>query len=71
MTSKHTKLVREGSLIAEVDVELIQSDQPWAPYLSVEEARKLDEVRLALQKNDVVAAMKYARVFRLTPVSAI
>ncbi|MCC6127537.1 MAG: hypothetical protein IT426_21480 [Pirellulales bacterium] len=68
---KHTKLVREGSLIAEVEVELIESDQSWAPYLTVEEAKKLDEVRLALQNNDIAAATKFARVFRLTPVSSV
>jgi len=70
MTTKHTKLVREGSYVAEVDVELIQSDQPWAPYLSLADAQKLDEVRSWLKRGDVVSALRFARVYRLTPVTA-
>jgi hypothetical protein len=37
----HTKLVREGRYAAEVDIELIESDNGWAPYLSLEDAYKL------------------------------
>jgi hypothetical protein len=70
MTTRHTKLVREGVYVAEVDVDLIQSDQPWAPYLSLVDVRKLDEVRTALKRGDVAPAVKIARVYRLTPVTA-
>lgn len=70
MTRKHVKLVREGDFVAEVEVELIQTDQPWAPYLSLADAGKLDEVRVALKQGDVASAAKLARVYRLTPVSA-
>jgi hypothetical protein len=70
MTTKHTKLVREGAYIAEVDVEWIEADQPWAPYLSLEDARKLDEVRSALKHGNVASAARLARVYRLTPVTA-
>lgn len=69
-TRKHTKMVRENDYVAEVEVELIESDDPWAPYLSLEDARKLDEVRVALRRGHVSAAMKHARVYRLTPVQA-
>ena len=31
--------------VAEVDVELIESDNGWSPYLSVGDAYKLDDVR--------------------------
>lgn len=64
-----TKLLREGQFVAEVDVELIESDEGWAPYLSLEEARKLDSVRKALRAGDVETASKLARVFRLMPVA--
>jgi len=40
---RHTKFVREGSYAAEVDVELIEEDNGWSPYLSLDDARKLDE----------------------------
>lgn len=69
-TRKHTKLVRENDYVAEVTVELIEADEPWAPYLSLEDAHKLDDVRLALRRGDLSAASKQARVYRLTPVAS-
>jgi len=65
---RHTKFVREGSYAAEVDVELIEEDNAWSPYLSLHDARKLDDVREALRREDLDAASRLARVFRLTPV---
>jgi len=65
---KHTKLVRARDYVAEVTVDLIESDDPWAPYLSVEDAQKLDDVRLALRRGDLATALRHARVYRLTPV---
>jgi hypothetical protein len=67
---RHTKLVREGPYAAEVDVELIVAEGGWAPYLSLDDAHKLDEVREALRRGDVRTASRLARVFRLTPLSA-
>jgi hypothetical protein len=69
-TKKINKMVHEGQYVAEVEVELIQSDDAWAPYLSVEQARRLDEVRMALRRGDISGAAKLARVYRLTPVTA-
>lgn len=66
----HTKLVHEGLYVAEVDVQLIETDDGWSPYLSVEDAYKLDDVRDALRRNDLSVAARLARVFSLTPVSA-
>jgi hypothetical protein len=34
----HTKLVREGTYAAEVDVELLDADYGWSPYLFLEDA---------------------------------
>ncbi|MBE7550899.1 MAG: hypothetical protein HS126_07460 [Anaerolineales bacterium] len=65
-----SKLVHEGEYVAEVEVELIYTDEAWSPYLSLTDAQKLDEVRLALRRGDLKAAARLARVFKLTPVVA-
>jgi hypothetical protein len=66
---RHTKLVREGQYAAEVDVDLIEAGEGWSPYLSLDDARKLDAVREALRRGDVLAASRDGRVYSLTPVS--
>jgi hypothetical protein len=65
----HTKIIHEGELAAEVQVELIETDEGWSPYLSVEDAEKLDQVREALRRRDIKTASKLARVFRLIPIT--
>lgn len=65
---KRTKLVHEGEFAAEVDVGLIEADDGWSPYLSLDDAYKLDDVRDALRRGDVVRAARLARVYRLTRV---
>jgi hypothetical protein len=67
---RHTKLVREGAYAAEVEVELIDADGGWAPYISLDDAHTLDEVREALRRGDIRTASRLARVFSLTPLSA-
>ena len=70
MRRRHrTKLVHEGDYVAEVDVELIETEEGWSPYLSLEDAYKLDDVRHALRGGDLQTAMRFARVFTLTPVT--
>jgi len=64
----HTKLVHEGGYVAEVDVKLIYAEEGWSPYMSVEDASKLDDVREALRKGDPKTAARLARVFALTPI---
>ncbi len=63
-----TKLIHEGHYVAEVDVELLEDDNAWSPYLSLDDAKKLDEIRQALRREDLKHASKLARVFALTPV---
>ncbi len=70
MGRRHRKLVHEGDYAAQVEVELIETDGGWSPYLSLEDAEKLDAVREALRRGEVGEASKLARVYRLTPVSA-
>lgn len=62
-------MIHEGQYVAEVDVEMIETDESWSPYLSVEDACKLDDVREALRRGDIRAAARQARVFSLTPVA--
>jgi hypothetical protein len=71
MTAKLvTKLVHEGDYVAEVEVALLISDDEWSPYLSLEDAYRLDDVRQALRQGDLDIATRLARVFTLTPVAA-
>ena len=64
---KKTKYVHEGKYVAEVDVELLEDDTGWSPYLTVEGACRLDDVRNALLRGDIAAASKLARVFGWNP----
>jgi len=66
MTRKRrTKFIHEGQYAAEVDVKLIESQDGWVPYLSLEDAQKLDEVRTALRRGDLQRASQIARIFKL------
>src|SRR3972149_334355 len=62
-----SKLIHEGNYVAEVDVELIEMDDEWSPYLSLEEAGKLDDVREALRRGDLKKASRYGRVYDAKP----
>jgi hypothetical protein len=66
---KKTKYVHEGRYVAKVDVEILEDDTGWAPYLSVEDAYKLDDVRDALRQGDIDLAAKYGRIYELRPVA--
>jgi len=66
---RRTKLVYEGQYAAEVEVEWLESATGWSPYLSLEDAQKLDEVRQALRRVDLKRASQLARVFKLTPIT--
>ncbi|MFH1975113.1 MAG: hypothetical protein ABIJ52_06075 [Pseudomonadota bacterium] len=66
---QYKKLVHEGKYVAEVDVVLLETDEGWSPYLSVEDACKLDDVKESLRRGDIQRAMRLSRVFSLTPVT--
>jgi hypothetical protein len=70
-TRQYTKLVHEGEYVAEVDVELVETDSGWSPYLSLDDAFKLDDVREALRQGDVRTVSRRARHFTLTPVAVM
>ena len=69
MTRNTIELIHEGRYAAEVPVELIEDETSWSPYLSPEDAKKLDGVRLALRKGELGEAAKHGRVFELKPIS--
>jgi hypothetical protein len=70
MTNKSIKLIHEGKYAAEIEIELHYSDESWSPTMSIADARKLETVRLALRRGDIVEAAKHGRVFELKPVAA-
>lgn len=70
MRRRHRKLIHEGGFAAEVDVELIDSEAGWSPYLTIEDAEKLDDVRTSLRQGDIARASTLARIYRLMPISA-
>jgi hypothetical protein len=68
---KHSvKMICEGDYIAEVSVELICDETGWSPYLSLNDAEKLDKVREAFRKGNIGKAGQIASVFKLLPVAA-
>ncbi len=65
---KKIKYVHEGRYVAEVEVELLEDETGWSPYLSVEDAYKLDDVREAIRQGDLESAAKYGQIYELRPV---
>lgn len=65
-----TKLVHVGEYVAEVGLELIYTDDDWSPYISLDDATKLDDVREALKRKDFETAQRLARVYTLLPLAA-
>ena len=65
-----TRLVREGDYIAEVSVDLIEAEGGWSPYLTLDDAYRLDDLRDTLRRGDMRTASRMARVYRLTPVDS-
>jgi len=63
------KLIHEGRYAVEIPVDLVDDDGGWAPYVSPQDAMKLDEARLALRAGDLAAAAKLGKVFELLPVA--
>jgi hypothetical protein len=66
---QQTKIVREGNYLAEISVELLETDDGWSPYHSLEDAYKLDDLREALRNEDLQKALKIAKVYSLKPVA--
>lgn len=65
----HSKFIHEGKYVAESDIEIIEDEKGWSPYLSIEDAYKLDDVRDALRRGDIKNASQYGRIICLTPIA--
>ena len=71
MNKRHyVKIIREGKYAAEVEVDMIYTDEGWSPYLSLDDAYKLDDVRETLKRGDLTSALKLAKIYTLTPVTS-
>lgn len=66
---KKTKYIHEGQFVAEIDIELFEEEGSWSPYLSIDDAYKLDDARDALKKGDLQLAAQYGRIYELRPVA--
>jgi hypothetical protein len=64
------RLVHVGKYLAEVEVENMPDDEAWGPYLSLDDALKLERVEKALKAGDLKGAAKEARIYELRPVAA-
>lgn len=64
------KNIREGKYLAEVSVELFETNESWSPYLSLQDAYRLDDLREALRKDDLDKAMSLAKIYTLQPVAS-
>ena len=68
-TRRRTKFVHEGEFVAAVDVDWIESETGWSPYLSIDDAQKLDTVREALRRGDLKKASQLGPIYQLTPIA--
>jgi hypothetical protein len=68
-TRQVTKFVQEGEYGAAVNVQRIELENGWAPYLGVEDALKLDRVREALRSGHLKEASAIATVYRLVSIA--
>jgi len=67
---KHTKLLHEGKYVAEIEIDIIDSEAGWSPYISLEDALKMDQLRELLRKGDIESAKKMAHIYIMKPVAA-
>jgi len=68
-TWRKSKYVHEGHYVAEIEVTLVADETGWSPYLSVDDARRLDAVREALRHGDLASAAAYGQIYELQPIT--
>ncbi len=66
---KKVKYIHEGRYVAEVEVELLVDQTGWSPYISLEDAFKLDDVRDALRQGDLRSAARHGQIYELRQVT--
>ena len=59
----------KANMLPRLEVGLLEDETGWSPYLSVEDAYKLDNVRDALRQGDLESAARYGRIYELRPVA--
>ncbi|NCB40446.1 MAG: hypothetical protein EOM80_16930 [Erysipelotrichia bacterium] len=69
MNRRQEKFIHVGNFVAKIEVDLVYNENSWSPCLSLADAKKLDEIRMALQKGDIKTAARNAQIFQLTPVN--
>ncbi len=69
MNRRQEKFIHVGNFVAKIEVDLVYNENSWSPCLSLDDAKKLDEIRMALQKGDFETAAQNAQIFQLTPVT--
>jgi len=55
--------------VAEVEVELQDTDSGWSPTMSLDDAYKLDDVRISLRQGDVATAARQSVVYEIKRVA--
>ena len=66
---KKIKYIHEGPYVAEVEIDLLEDETGWSPYISVDDAFKLDDVREALRQGDLESAARHGRIYELHRVT--
>lgn len=66
---KKLKYIHEGNYVAEVEVTLVVDETGWSPYISLEDAYRLDDARDALRERNLALAVKYGRIYELRLVA--
>jgi hypothetical protein len=71
-TMKKIKYIHVNEYVAEVEVNLIESEptDQWGPYLSLDDAYRLDDVKQLLQKGSLAEASRQAKIIMLTPIAS-
>lgn len=59
-----------NQIFEEFEITELAIQNQWAPYISVTDAVKLDQVREALRKGGLYTASQLSHVFRLLPIAA-
>ena len=67
---RQTKFIHEGQYAAEVEVDVIETEEGWSPYLSLADAEKLG---MRCERHSVEATStgreQLAQLFKLTPIT--
>ena len=68
MSTANFEIVRAGRFYAEVPVSEIPDNRAWGPYLSLDDALKIERVRIALETGKIREAAREAQVYELKPL---